>query len=133
MRIEECLDALATVDRTDVDALQRVLDTCTRAAFDPTMWSWVLGITAACAAVGALIGLARGRWLAGLVWGAVLGPIGWLVIVLARPNLVECPACSRGNLPNARACRHCGVNLRAAARASQRAERKRLDSGRGWH
>ncbi|MBN8726212.1 MAG: hypothetical protein J0H15_00725 [Xanthomonadales bacterium] len=132
MRLGECMDALATLDREDLDALQGVLDTCTRAVLDPAMWGWAFGITVACALVGALIGLARGRWLAGLLWGAVLGPIGWLVMLLSRPNRIECPACSRGNPPNVKACRHCGVNLQAAARASERAERKRLDSGRGW-
>ena len=132
MRLEDCVDALAGLDPNDLEALQGALDTCTRAIFDPALWGWALAITVACAAAGALIGLARGRWLAGLLWGAVLGPIGWLVILLTRPNRVECPACSRGNPPAARTCRHCGVNLQAAARASARAERKRLDSGRGW-
>jgi len=131
--MRECLDALAVADRGDVETLQGAVDACLAAALDPAMWRWALAITVVCAAVGALIGLARGRWLAGLGWGAVLGPIGWLVMLLSRSGFVECPACSRGNPPAARACRHCGVNLQAAARASERAERKRLDSGRGWH
>jgi len=37
-------------------------------------------------AVGALLGWWRGRWVEGVVWAAVLGPIGWIVI-LAKPRL----------------------------------------------
>ncbi|HET6554726.1 MAG TPA: hypothetical protein VFG49_14455 [Dyella sp.] len=36
-------------------------------------------------AVGALLGWWRGRVVEGVVWAAVLGPIGWFV-VLARPR-----------------------------------------------
>ena len=35
--------------------------------------------------VGALLGWWRGRTVEGLVWAAVLGPIGW-IIVLLRPR-----------------------------------------------
>lgn len=35
--------------------------------------------------VGGLLGLWRGGWRRGVIWAAVLGPIGWLVI-LARPR-----------------------------------------------
>ncbi|HEY0198493.1 MAG TPA: hypothetical protein VGC19_08145 [Rhodanobacter sp.] len=37
-------------------------------------------------AVGALLGWWRGRWVEGVVWAAVLGPIGWIVIA-ARPRI----------------------------------------------
>lgn len=36
-------------------------------------------------AVGAVLGRWRGRLWEGVVWAAVLGPIGWMVI-LARPR-----------------------------------------------
>lgn len=36
-------------------------------------------------AVGALLGWWRGRAVEGIVWAAVLGPIGWIV-VLVRPR-----------------------------------------------
>lgn len=32
-------------------------------------------------AVGALIGWWRGRWLEGVLWAWVLGPIGWIVVL----------------------------------------------------
>nr|WP_233176238.1 hypothetical protein [Dyella sp. ASV24] len=36
-------------------------------------------------AVGALLGWWKGRTVEGIVWAAVLGPIGWIV-VLVRPR-----------------------------------------------
>jgi hypothetical protein len=36
-------------------------------------------------AVGAVLGWWRGRLVEGIVWAAVLGPIGWIVI-LAKPR-----------------------------------------------
>lgn len=45
-----------------------------------TVWSLVF------LAVGAVLGWLRGRTVEGLVWAAVLGPIGWVVILMrARP------------------------------------------------
>jgi hypothetical protein len=31
--------------------------------------------------VGALLGHWRGRWVEGVVWAALLGPVGWAVVV----------------------------------------------------
>ena len=132
MATECTLQALAALDQTDPDAVQGMLQTCTGFLMQPSLWLWALGITIACAAVGAAIGLAKGRWVAGFVWGAALGPIGWIVIALSRSTLVECPECSRRNVPAAKVCRHCGINLQAAVRRSARATMKRNDSGRGW-
>ena len=132
MATECTLAALNDLDQTDPEAVQALLQTCTGALLDPSLWFWALVITVVCAAVGALIGMVKGRWVAGLVWGAALGPIGWIVIALSRSNLVECPECGRRNVPAAKACRHCGINLQAAARRSVRASLKRNDSGRGW-
>lgn len=33
--------------------------------------------------VGALLGWWRGRLMAGIVWALVLGPIGWIVVLVA--------------------------------------------------
>lgn len=132
MALADCYLATATADLSDPDTLQALLQTCTGALLDPGLWIWALGITVACAVLGALLGLAKGRWLAGLVWGAALGPIGWIVISLSKSGFIECPECGRGNGPDAKVCRHCGVNLRAPALTSERALRRRHDSGRGW-
>lgn len=132
MALECSLSALTNLDQTDPDAVQALLQTCTGALSSPTLWGWALGITVACALVGAFIGMAKGRWLAGLVWGAALGPIGWLIVLFSKSSLPECPECGRPNATSAKACRHCGINLRAAALKSERARLKSNDSGRGW-
>ena len=132
MALECSFSALTNLDQTDPDAVQALLQTCTGALSSPILWAWALGITAACALVGAFIGMAKGRWLAGLVWGAALGPIGWLIVLFSKSSLPECPECGRPNATSAKACRHCGINLRAAALKSERARLKSNDSGRGW-
>lgn len=45
--------------------------------------------------VGALLGWWRGRLVEGIVWAALLGPLGWLA-VLARPRRVPPPLPGRG-------------------------------------
>jgi hypothetical protein len=79
MALECGFGALAHFDPADPDAAQALLRKCLDALLDPALWLWALGLTAVCAAIGALIGARRGRWLLGAVWGAALGPIGWIV------------------------------------------------------
>ena len=130
MALECTFNALKNLDQTDPEAVQALLQNCTTTLLDPTLWLWAIGITIGCALVGAIIGLAKGRWLAGLVWGAALGPIGWLVIALSQSILPECPECGHRNAMSAKACHHCGVNLRAAALRSERSRVKSSD--RAW-
>ncbi|HEU4663713.1 MAG TPA: hypothetical protein VFS55_06765 [Dokdonella sp.] len=132
MALDTCIQAFLALDPNDPDAAAAALDTCMRVLLDPTLWQWAIGITLGCAVVGLVIGWVRGRWLAGLLWGAALGPIGWVVVLLSKSGLVECPECGKGNVPRAKACRHCGVNLAAAAARSQRSTLKRIDRGSGW-
>lgn len=132
MALECTMAALTNLDQTDPDAVQALLHSCIGTLLNPTLWAWALGITVAGGVVGLLIGLVKGRWLAGLAWGAALGPIGWIIVALSKSHFVECPDCGRPNAPAAKACRHCGVNLVAAARRSARATVRRNDSGRGW-
>ncbi len=130
MALECTFNALTNLDQTDPEAVQALLQSCTGALLDPGLWLWAIAITIGCALVGAFIGLAKGRWLAGLVWGAALGPVGWLVIALSKSNLPECPECGHRNATSAKACHHCGVNLRVAALRSERSRAKSSD--RGW-
>lgn len=132
MPLECTLDALAHVDQTDPEAMQALLRQCVATLLDPTLWEWALLLTILCAAVGALIGWAKGRWIAGLVWGAALGPIGWLVIALSKSGLRECPECGRRNQPAAKVCRHCGVDFRKLAGQTSRSRLKAQDRSRGW-
>jgi ribosomal protein L40E len=132
MSFECTLGTIANLDANDPDAVQALLQACTGMLLDPLLWIWVIAITLVCAAVGALIGQTKGRWLSGMLWGAALGPLGWLVVLLSRSGFPECPDCGYRNAPSVKACRQCGVNLRAAAQRSERARIKRTDRGGGW-
>jgi ribosomal protein L40E len=132
MAIDACIKAYTSLNAADPDSVQAAMDTCTGVLLDPTVWKWAIGITIGCALVGLLIGFARGRWLAGLLWGAALGPIGWVIVLLSKSEQVECPDCGYGNVPRAKACRKCGVNLKVAATRSTRSAAKRVDRGSGW-
>ncbi|MBA8886492.1 hypothetical protein FHW12_000683 [Dokdonella fugitiva] len=132
MALDTCISAFLALDANDPDSAPAALDTCMRVLLDPVLWQWAVGVTLGCAVVGLVIGWARGRWLAGLLWGAALGPIGWAVVLLSKSGLVECPECGKGNVPRAKACRHCGVNLAAVAARSERSTLKRVDRNRGW-
>lgn len=66
--------------------------------------------------IGLLIGQRRGRGFAGLVWGMVLGPVGWLLMFLlpsaASRKAGACPHCG-GVLPVGQmSCNHCGNAVR---------------------
>ena len=132
MALECTLASLANVDQTDPEAVQALLQECTRALLDPTLWEWALLLTLICALVGALIGWVKGRWLMGMVWGAALGPIGWLVVALSKSSLRECPECGRRNRPDAKVCRFCGIDFRKYAGQTTRSRLKAQDGTRGW-
>ena len=68
---------------------------------------WIL----LCGLVGGLLGKSRGRTAAGALFGAFLGPIGWLITVLLPAEGRKCPECL-GVVPDgARRCKHCGAEL----------------------
>lgn len=123
---------LAALDTADIDAVMRMNEACLARLLDPVLWAWVLGITLVCLLVGALIGWIKGRVMPGIVWAALLGPIGWLIVALSRSAQAECPKCRRENPLDAKSCRHCGVNLKAAAERSPRSELKQVDRNSGW-
>lgn len=132
MALECSLDALRKLDQSDLDAVQALLDACTRTLLSPSLWLWALGLTAACAAIGALLGLAKGRWLWGLVWGAALGPLGWIVVLLSAAADRPCPECARLNPPGRKRCRHCGVDLVVAAARSSRSRLRDSTRSNEW-
>ena len=73
----------------------------------------ILACMCAGGAVGWWIGSLRDRPGDGLAWGALLGPIGWLVVYLGPDNRRKCQEC-RGAVPSdATRCMHCGAELRA--------------------
>ena len=57
--------------------------------------------------VGGLIGVSRNNPISGIVWGGLLGPIGWLV-VLFLDERAKCPECKASFVEGARRCQHCG-------------------------
>ena len=65
------------------------------------------------AVIGYLIGNSFGRGGSGLGLGLLLGPLGWLVVLLLKDPRARCPLC-QGALPSAGVarCRHCGGDLR---------------------
>lgn len=123
---------LMALDTGDIDAVMRMNEACLQTLLDPKLWVWATGITLACIAVGAGIGWLKGRTLAGVVWATVLGPIGWLVVALMKVPQEPCPECGRGNPPEAKACRHCGVNLERAAQRSARSRLRESNSDGSW-
>jgi ribosomal protein L40E len=129
----ECtIGGLASLDTSDLEAVMQMNELCLKVLLDPGLWAWMTGITLVCVLGGWLIGWIKGRVVAGIVWGAVLGPIGWLVVALSKSRLPICPECGKGNPDNARACRHCGVNLRQSAERSARSRLKGNDSDGAW-
>ena len=126
-----CLRDLMALDANDIDAVQVVLDECLHALIDPTLWLWLTGLTVVCGAVGMAIGWAKGRVLAGLVWGLALGPIGWIVVALSRAHLPECPECGRSNGVHSKRCRHCGIDFQKLALRTARSGFKDSRGGAG--
>jgi hypothetical protein len=59
------------------------------------------------AGVGGLIGASRNNVGSGVVWGALLGPLGW-IIVLFLDMRAKCPACRGPLAEGALRCQHCG-------------------------
>lgn len=48
-------------------------------------WQALIGWNVAFIAVGAALGWWRRRLVQGIVWAAVLGPIGWLLVLRRKP------------------------------------------------
>jgi hypothetical protein len=123
---------LSRLDTADLDAVMQMNEACLRVLLDPTLWAWMIGLTLISLAGGAWIGWIKGRVVAGVVWAAVLGPIGWIVVALGKSKLPLCPECGKGNHAGAKSCRHCGVDLRKAVRRTARSRLKGADSDVRW-
>ncbi len=68
-------------------------------------------------AVGAAIGQGMsGRPVAGLVWGALLGPIGWVIVFLAGDKRRKCRYCKSPLAKGAVKCPRCQTDFREPVR-----------------
>jgi hypothetical protein len=67
------------------------------------------------AVASSIISHYKGRgWFAGLVWGALLGIIG-LIVVLAQPRAgIPCPSCTSPVNPRAKVCPTCRRDINPA-------------------
>lgn len=126
------LSGLGQLDTADFEAVMRMNQACLEVLLDPVLWAWMLGLTVVCIAGGALVGWIKGRTLAGVVWAALLGPIGWIIVALSPSRLPPCPECGKGNPVNARRCRHCGVDTQRSRQRTARSRLKGADSGGSW-
>jgi hypothetical protein len=62
------------------------------------------------AVVGGIIGASRNNAGSGVVWGALLGPVGW-ILVLFLDERAKCPACHGPLADGALRCQNCGFDL----------------------
>src|SRR4051812_40503197 len=65
------------------------------------------------AIVGALVGFVCGKFRAregfGAFLGALLGPLGWLIVIGSEDRRRRCPDCKSVAILTATKCRHCGA------------------------
>lgn len=71
---------------------------------------WIL-----CILIGAVIGKRRGRAGSGVVWSALFGPLGWLIVLLLEDRRPKCPHCRSVYNSGASRCCHCGGEIPTTA------------------
>ena len=60
---------------------------------------------------GWLLGRFKDRPLAGAIWGVLLGPIGWVIIVLGPKGRTPCPYCGASLTLRQARCGACGAAM----------------------
>jgi uncharacterized Zn-finger protein len=60
-----------------------------------------------CGFIGWAIGKSKGYSGLGFILGGILGPIGWIIIAVAKSNRKKCPYCKESVHRDAVVCPHC--------------------------
>ena len=82
-----------------------------------TLFVYAIFWAVVCGAIGGVVGASRNNVGSGILWGALLGPIGW-VLVLFLDNRSKCPACKYPVPSGAIRCGQCGFDFYASKTAS---------------
>lgn len=75
------------------------------------LFFWIPGLSVS-ALIGYLLGDRKGRGAVGVLWGLLLGPLGWLIVAAGPDRRVKCRFCG-GALVDFKVshCRHCGKRI----------------------
>jgi hypothetical protein len=92
---------------------------------------YIATIWIASALIGGLIGNRKKQVASGVIWGLLLGPLGWVVVLLLPSRGPRCSECG-GVLPSSKVakCMHCGSDV-VCAPAVARKERSAIISRPG--
>jgi hypothetical protein len=84
---------------------------------------WFIGWVLICGVIGSGIGGSKNRSGDGFLLGALLGPIGWIIVVLMPHHYTyHCPYCDEGIRRRAIRCPHCRSDLREPLRRDEEEE-----------
>ncbi|GEM_PF-2168068 len=79
-------------------------------AFDMNSYIlWIILWAIICGGIGGTIGSSKGRAFAGFFWGALLGPIGWLLIAVGPNMIFKCKQCGIEVAEGREMCRQCAI------------------------
>ena len=82
---------------------------------------------------GAIVGWIKNRLWRGVLLGATLGPVGWIILGLLEGDFRDCPACSRPLRVQARVCPHCRASVaRVEGRSPRSSLKGTASSKRPW-
>jgi ribosomal protein L40E len=79
--------------------------------------------------IGGFIGTARNNPGSGFVWGALLGPVGWILVLFLDERPI-CPECQSPIPGAARRCRHCGYELNKSHSPASQQGTKSIEPGK---
>lgn len=66
--------------------------------------------------IGYFLGSHKGMGAFGFLVSALLGPIGWLLVLVSKGNVRKCPYCGEGIRFEATICKHCRSKVDPATR-----------------